>query len=186
MDTTQEKINNDFPVVALNIEPVDIDQIKLEADQFLKTYPFNPTQVCLNDRGISESFSAYEGLGTAFDDESKKLRFQEKDFIRWAPELHDTELLKSIKKIENLGLKLGRARLMSLKPRSCYSFHFDMTERIHLVIQPDPRAVMIFPPNIIVNIPYDRRFHLVNTTQTHTAMNGGNNERIHLVIALAE
>ena len=177
---------NVFPVVALNIEPVNILQIEKEIDQFLIKYPFRPTQVCINDRGLKPEFDPYDGLGTAFDDESKKLKFREMDFVRYAPDLENSELLKSIKKIEALGLKIGRARIMLLKPRSCYSFHFDATERIHLVIKPEPRAVMLFTPNIIVNIPYDQRFHLVDTTRTHTAMNGGDKERVHLVIALAE
>ena len=175
-----------FPVVALNIDPVDIFKIEKEIDSFLVKYPFRPTQVCINDRGLTDEFDPYEGLGTAFDDESKKLKFREMEFVRYAPDLQDSELLNSIKKVEGLGLKVGRARIMLLKPRTCYSFHFDATERVHLVIKPEARAVMLFEPNIIINIPYDYRFHLVDTTRTHTAMNGGDKERIHLVMALAE
>ena len=175
-----------LPVGHLDLPEVDLDKIRLEAESFLLKYPFRPGQVCLNDTGKSANFDAYEGLGTAFDDESKKLKFREKDFTRWSPELENTEILLQIKKIEALGLPVGRTRLMQMKPRSCYSFHTDATERIHLVINPDPQAVMIFLPSTVVQIPFDKKFHVVDTTKTHSAMNGGKLDRLHLVIALAE
>lgn len=178
--------NSLLPIGALDLPPVNLEKIKDEAERFLLKYPPRPTQVCLNDTGRSEIFDPYEGLGTAFDDENKKLKFAEKDFTRWAPELIGSELLNEIKKIEALGLPIGRTRFMFLRPRSCYSFHSDASERIHLVINPDPQAVMIFPPQTIIQIPFDHRFHIVDTTRVHTAMNGGTSDRLHLVIALAE
>lgn len=174
------------PILTLQLEPVNLEKIRQEVHSFIQKYPFQPTQVCLNDRGLGSEFNPYDGVGTAYDDESKKMKFNESDFTRWAPELEGTETLAQIRKLEDVGFKVGRARFMLLRPRSCYSFHHDVTERIHLVIQPDPRAVMLFLPNTILNIPCDSRFHLVDTTRTHSAMNGGNNDRIHLVIALAE
>ena len=175
-----------LPIGPLDLPPVDIDKIRIEAEKFLIKYPPRPSQVCLNDTGATAQFNSYEGLGTAFDDESKKLKFRERDFVRWAPELEGSELLTQIKKIESLGLAIGRTRLMIMRPRSCYSFHTDATERIHLVINPDPQAVMIFLPSTVVQIPFDKKFHVVDTTKTHSAMNGGRLDRLHLVIALAE
>lgn len=176
--------NERQPIKTINDLTLDMSKIRFELERFLEKHPFQQNQVCLNDRERSSAFDPYEGIGSAHDDSQNLVKFFEYEFTRWCDLLHNTETLRQIQQLESLGYPIGRARLMRLMPRSCYSFHRDETKRIHLVIKPDTQAALLFPPDKILKIPDDNRFHLVDTTQVHSAMNGGLSERIHLVLAL--
>jgi hypothetical protein len=78
-----------------------------------------------------------------------------------------------------------RARLMALAPRYCYSVHQDQTARLHLAIDTSEHAPFIFVErNEVFRIPADGNGYWVDTREVHTAMNGGSEERLHLVVGL--
>jgi|TARA_B100001094_G_scaffold79869_1_gene76123 hypothetical protein len=78
-------------------------------------------------------------------------------------------------------LNLFRTRVMVKNQKTCYSFHQDGTWRVHIPIITDPQCVFYFPE-------HGQRFHLevgkvykINTTETHTFINGSKQQRIHLI-----
>lgn len=84
-----------------------------------------------------------------------------------------------------LPLKVYRARLLTIQPRTCYSIHTDRTPRIHIAIDTHPQARFIFTnPPALRHIPADGHAWWIDTTKEHSAMNGSLKPRIHFVACL--
>ena len=76
---------------------------------------------------------------------------------------------------------LTRARLLVLPEKSCYTFHFDPTPRIHLVIQTNEWAFMTDDKLKLFHVPADGHPYYFDTTKPHTAINSSWEDRIHIV-----
>ena len=78
---------------------------------------------------------------------------------------------------------------MRLLPKTGLSVHSDTSERYHLVIKTNKDAFIAQTMNnigiaaVCYHIPADTTFYKVDTTKKHFVYNGGNEERIHLVIS---
>jgi hypothetical protein len=78
-----------------------------------------------------------------------------------------------------------RARLMALTAGRCYSVHHDQTPRFHIAIETSKHAPFVFVDrNQVFRVPADGNGYWVDTREEHTAMNGGADQRIHLVVGL--
>lgn len=76
---------------------------------------------------------------------------------------------------------LYRTRIMKLKPRECYSYHFDRTPRVHLAVDTHEHC-FISINNMLQHVPADGNAYWIDTRQYHTAMNCTLDfERIHIV-----
>jgi hypothetical protein len=75
---------------------------------------------------------------------------------------------------------------MKLDPKKCYSFHHDADYRLHIAIETNPQCFLMFFTGQFVNIPADGVVYFANTMKTHSAMNGGNAARYHLVFSTYE
>lgn len=85
----------------------------------------------------------------------------------------------------SLPVKVFRTRIMRMKPKSCYSIHKDDTPRLHIAIHPTPESrFLFFKPDEAIHFPCDGKIWWVDTTRYHSAMNGGTDERVHLVMCL--
>ncbi len=74
-----------------------------------------------------------------------------------------------------------RLRWMILFGKGCYSFHRDWTTRVHIPIITNAQAYLIFKePTKAYHLSVGKTY-LVDTTQTHSGMNGHNEWRVHLV-----
>ncbi len=94
---------------------------------------------------------------------------------------------------------LYRMRLMKLAPKTGLSFHEDFHARFHMAIVTNPAAFFLTTANgawnkpthdgfslpgvAVSHIPVDGRMYRVNTRAHHTVYNGGNDDRIHLVVS---
>lgn len=88
-----------------------------------------------------------------------------------------------------LPFRHGRVRLMRLAPKSCLSIHADSTRRYHYAIVTSPDCYLIEmdgTQGIFHHIPADGRLYEMDARLTHTAINAGRSERIHLVICNAD
>lgn len=96
-------------------------------------------------------------------------------------------ILNELCKSQNI--EIGRARFMRLLPKTGLSVHSDTSERYHLVIKTNKDAFIAQTMNnsgiaaVCYHIPADTTFYKVDTTKKHFVYNGGNEERIHLVIS---
>jgi hypothetical protein len=99
----------------------------------------------------------------------------ETDFFKLNVPL-DSEIAKFIR-----DTGITRARLMVMPPKSCYTFHFDPTPRIHLVIQTNEWSFMTDNKWRLFHVPDDGHPYYFDTTKPHTAINSALEERIHIV-----
>ena len=77
-------------------------------------------------------------------------------------------------------LKMTRSRVMKLVPFSCYSYHQDLTKRIHIPLVTNENCFMVIDDEIH-RYPNDGNYYLVDTTKKHTFINASNRDRIHIV-----
>lgn len=85
--------------------------------------------------------------------------------------------------LTNLPFSPLRTRLMRMGPKRCYSVHRDTTARWHIALQTSAHALFVFTEaQQVYHIPDDGHAYFVDTTQPHTALNGDNRERIHMVM----
>jgi hypothetical protein len=76
---------------------------------------------------------------------------------------------------------LTRTRLMIMPPKGCYTFHFDPTPRIHLVVKTNEWVFMTDSQWRLFHVPDDGHPWYFDTTKPHTAINSSLEERIHIV-----
>ena len=77
--------------------------------------------------------------------------------------------------------KLGRVRLLLLEPRNSLSWHRDPEPRLHIPIFTNPGAHIVID-NEVKHLPADGGVWFTDTRRYHTVFNGGEENRIHLVM----
>jgi hypothetical protein len=173
----------------------DVNKIATELDQILNTTPWTESnQIGIKHRlGAADSWR--DAAGSLYNRDTGKQLGQEKDFTEWSidsawyvrQQIHELET--------NLGIKTGRVRFMNLPPRRGLSVHRDKEVRYHLVLKTNSKSFMALSSNVNIeyssdlpvtalcfNIPQDGHWWRVDTTQTHWVYNGGDINRIHLVV----
>ena len=81
--------------------------------------------------------------------------------------------------------RLGRVRILKLDSRSSLSYHRDPEARLHIPIITNPGALMIVDKDAH-HMKADGSVYYVDTTKYHTALNGGNEPRVHLVATILD
>ena len=81
--------------------------------------------------------------------------------------------------------KLGRVRILKLDSRTSLSYHRDPEARLHIPIITNPGALMVVGKEAH-HLEADGGVYYVDTTKYHTALNGGNEPRIHLVATILD
>ena len=79
-----------------------------------------------------------------------------------------------------------RVRFVRLSSKACYRFHRDMTYKFHIPLVTNPSNVMIWPEQshrIIIHMPADGHIYFTETAISHTALNGGQDYRYHIVVS---
>jgi len=79
---------------------------------------------------------------------------------------------------------IGRVRILEKGVFNCNSWHRDPEPRIHIPIVTNPGALFIVNHHC-THMPADGSVYFTDTRGYHTALNGGDQPRIHLVAALA-
>lgn len=79
---------------------------------------------------------------------------------------------------------IGRTRILSKPQYNCNSWHRDPEPRIHIPIVSNPGCVFIVNHHA-THLPADGSVYFTDTRGYHTALNGGDVNRVHLVAALA-
>lgn len=77
-----------------------------------------------------------------------------------------------------------RTRIMIMPPRQCYSIHADPSKRIHIPIVTNDQCYMIWPSANSCHQLITTRAYLTDTTRPHTFINGGLENRIHIVMCV--
>ena len=125
----------------------------------------------------------HEGAGSVYyniNTDKKKIQLAEKDFTVFHPILKNTYFYEVYRELSTI-YNLGRMRLMNLPSKSCLSWHYDENERIHIPIITNDGCHLVIQ-NSVHHLPADGSAYIVDTTNTHTAFNGGWDDRYNLLI----
>jgi hypothetical protein len=79
---------------------------------------------------------------------------------------------------------IGRMRILKKNIYNCNSWHRDPEPRLHIPIYTNPGALFIVNHHC-THLPADGSVYFTDTRGYHTAFNGGETPRVHLVAALA-
>jgi hypothetical protein len=79
---------------------------------------------------------------------------------------------------------LGRMRILSKTVYSCNSWHRDPEPRIHIPLVTNPGSLFIVNHHA-THLPADGSVYFTDTRGYHTALNGGVEDRVHIVAAIA-
>ena len=145
--------------------PLDIEKIKSE----LKLLPKFDEQICL--QGTKDNLDPFWGIGKWLEKHEKG--YKETDFNTF---IFDMPYVNSILS----DLKMYRTRVMNLKPKTCYTYHKDLSKRIHIPVETNKDCFMIINKDV-KHYPADGNYYVVDTTQYHTALNASMLDRIHIV-----
>lgn len=91
--------------------------------------------------------------------------------------------------LRKLPFRYGRTRVMRMRPKSCLSIHADPTRRYHYAITTNPGCFIVGVTEgagTFHHIPADGHLYQMDAHRTHTAMNSGNKDRVHIVICPAD
>lgn len=167
---------------------IDQEALLSEVNLILRDYPFSDQQRQISLRNRSEkNQSILDGCGSLADYSTNEKSAQEADFSCFYHQYSGGYIFSLILQLENfVKKKMGRVRLMNLPPRRCYSIHKDTTPRYHIPIKTNPQAMFLFPDFGAVHLPAIGEIYYIDTRVTHSALNGGLENRIHLVICESE
>ena len=78
---------------------------------------------------------------------------------------------------------IGRMRVLSKGLYNCNSWHRDPEPRLHIPIISNPGSLFIVNHHV-THLPADGSVYFTDTRGYHTALNGGETHRVHIVAAL--
>ncbi len=79
---------------------------------------------------------------------------------------------------------IGRMRVLSKGLYNCNSWHRDPEPRLHIPVITNPGSLFIVNHHV-THLPADGSVYFTDTRGYHTALNGGDYNRVHIVAALA-
>ena len=79
---------------------------------------------------------------------------------------------------------IGRMRVLSKGLYNCNSWHRDPEPRLHIPVTTNPGSLFIVNHHV-THLPADGSVYFTDTRGYHTALNGGECARVHIVAALA-
>ena len=96
--------------------------------------------------------------------------------------------IETLKEIESwvqtaYSAKVGRARYMALKPKSCLTYHKDNDNilRVHIPIHTNDNCFFV-NEDIVGRMQVPGRAYIFNNQVKHTAVNASRENRVHIVV----
>lgn len=149
----------------------------------------NINQICINTT-IDYKDNFHHGAGSLYFDWSniengkpsiRPVELQENDFTELCSVFTGTVFEEVYQKLKAT-FNIGRLRLMKSIPKTCLTWHYDNTMRIHYPLSTSEGCLMIIE-NEVKHLPANT-WWLTNTLVKHTALNASMEDRIHLVASL--
>ncbi len=123
---------------------------------------------------------------TRVDDSYEEVRREEpvdeRAFTEFAPMFADT-YFKYVHSELTRRFPVGRMRVLSKGLYNCNSWHRDPEPRLHIPLVSNPGALFAVNHHI-THLPADGSVYFTDTRGYHTALNGGETHRAHIVAAL--
>lgn len=115
---------------------------------------------------------------------SREERVDEFAFTEFVPMFRDTYFLYVWETLKRLA-PIGRTRVLSKGLYNCNSWHRDPEPRIHIPIISNPGSLFVVNHHV-THLPADGSVYFTDTRGYHTALNGGETNRVHVVAALPQ
>ena len=105
-------------------------------------------------------------------------------FTELVPECKDT-YFELVHKALIARFPIGRIRILSKGIYNCNSWHRDPEPRLHIPIITNPGSLFVVNHHV-THLPADGSVYFTDTRGYHTALNGGESTRVHIVAALPD
>jgi len=119
-----------------------------------------------------------------YKEEPREDFVDEAAFSELDPEFADTYFAHIHKELSKR-VKIGRMRILSKPVYNCNSWHRDPEPRLHIPIISNPGSLFIVNHHV-THLPADGSVYFTDTRGYHTALNGGEDSRVHIVAALPD
>ena len=132
------------------------------------------------------SDSLFDSIGSTYDRTSKTFNRKSSDYTILNKIFTGTYLESVIDEVKEQaskdGVSIGRVRFLLLKPKTCYSWHWDPDEfRYHIPLRTNEQCLFVSGESV-ERMPDVGRLYKFDTKEYHTAINGSLNlVRYHLV-----
>lgn len=120
----------------------------------------------------------------SYEEVVREERVDEFAFTEFVPRFENTyfhhvwETLRAVAPI-------GRMRVLSKGLYNCNSWHRDPEPRLHIPVISNPGSLFIVNHHV-THLPADGSVYFTDTRGYHTALNGGESHRVHIVAALPQ
>ena len=116
-------------------------------------------------------------------EEAREDLVAEKAFIEFNPDFAGTYFEEVHHQLARR-FPIGRMRVLSKGLYNCNSWHRDPEPRLHIPIVTNPGSLFVVNHHV-THLPADGSVYFTDTRGYHTALNGGETRRVHIVAALA-
>ena len=175
----------------------DVAELNKAVDELVKIRPFEnkppkngllySNAICLNydEKELDEWFGGnvrgkyWTKPDSSFEEMEREPYVDESRYTLFNEKLNDTYFKYVYDKINEF-FKIGRCRVIKMPQRTTLSWHRDPEKRLHIAIKTNHGARM-FIEHTGYHIPADGNIYVTDNTKYHTAINGGEEDRIHLV-----
>ena len=124
----------------------------------------------------------YTRVDNTLEEVKREERVDEFAFTEFVPLFADTYLKEVWDTLREIA-PVGRMRLLSKGLFNCNSWHRDPEPRLHIPIVSNPGSLFVVNHHV-THLPADGSVYFTDTRGYHTALNGGESRRVHLVAAL--
>jgi len=118
-----------------------------------------------------------------YEEEPREDLVPEAQFSEFNPKFAGTYFEDVISELKRR-FPIGRTRVLSKGLYNCNSWHRDPEPRLHIPIITNPGSLFIVNHHV-THLPADGSVYFTDTRGYHTALNGGDTQRVHVVAALA-
>ena len=175
----------------------DVAELNKAVDDLIKIRPFEnkppkdgllySNAICLNydAKELDEWFGGnvrgkyWTKPDSSFEEMEREPYIDESRYTLFNEKLNDTYFKYVYDKINEF-FEIGRCRVIKMPQRTTLSWHRDPEKRLHIAIKTNHGARM-FIEHTGYHIPADGNIYVTDNTKYHTAINGGEEDRIHLV-----
>lgn len=119
-----------------------------------------------------------------YQEVEREERVDEFAFTEFVPQFSHTYFHSVWETLKKLA-PIGRMRVLSKGLYNCNSWHRDPEPRLHIPIISNPGSLFIVNHHV-THLPADGSVYFTDTRGYHTALNGGESHRVHIVAALPQ
>jgi hypothetical protein len=120
---------------------------------------------------------------TRYVEEAREELVPEIDFSEFNPKFKGT-YFENVHEELTKRFPIGRTRVLAKSQYNCNSWHRDPEPRLHIPVTTNPGSLFVVNHHV-THLPADGSVYFTDTRGYHTALNGGDTSRVHIVAALA-